>query len=179
MLERTKKGHVKILISFRDTAAKKNLHFRPRCANHQTAPTVSHFGDNVSRNCTFCNVAGRIPTDESLHLFVECPTTELWAEKFKDEFLGGHVLPDIESKRRFWLLGQLNGENACNIVRVIAILLFHCSVWENKLSKNVPSYRTFMSGYLELLSQTIYSNKKWKNLLELMHPLLYRALASR
>jgi hypothetical protein len=106
---------------------------------------VSHFGNNVSRNCAFCVGEGRAVTDESfLHLFVECPTTICWADKFNQEYLGGHVLPNFESKRSFWLLGKLNGEDSCDIVRVIAILLFHYTVWEHKISKNIPSFRTFM-----------------------------------
>jgi hypothetical protein len=122
---------------------------------------VSHFGENISQNCTFCVGEGRAPTDESfLHLFVECPSTTAWADKLNQEYLGGHALQDFESKRRFWLLGKLTGEDSCDIVRVIVILLFHYTVWELKLSKNIPSFRTFMCGYLEHLNQTFHSNRK-------------------
>jgi hypothetical protein len=89
------------------------------------------------------------------------------------------VLPNVDSKRNFWLLGKVIGDDSCVTVRVIVILVFQSMVWEHKLSKNIPSFRTFMCGYLELLNQTIYSNRKWKNLLELTYPYLYRALAAR
>jgi hypothetical protein len=141
---------------------------------------VSHFGNNVSRNCTFCAGEGRPATDETfLHLFVECPTTSCWANNFNQEYLGGNVLPNADSRRNFWILGKVIGDDSCDTVRVIVILVFQYMVWEHKLSKNIPSFRTFMCGYLELLNQTIYSNRKWKNLLELTYPYLYRALAAR
>jgi hypothetical protein len=138
---------------------------------------VSHFGDNVSRNCTFCQISHRAPVDETFtHLFVECPTTATWAHSFKNDFLGGHVLADNESKFKFWFLGQVAGENGINIGRIIAILVFHSCVWENKLKKTTPAYQSFLNLFRDVFSQTICSNKKWKTNVETQNIPLFRIL---
>ncbi len=139
---------------------------------------VSHFGDNVSRNCTFCRISHRAPVDETFtHLFVECPTTATWAQSFKSDFVGGHVLADNESKFKFWFLGQVEGDTVINIGRIIAILVFHSCVWENKLKKTTRTYLSFLNLFRDVFSQTICSNKKWKTNLESQNIPLFRLLA--
>jgi hypothetical protein len=87
------------------------------------------------------------------------------------------MFADNVSKIKFWFLGQVEGETFFNIGRVIAILVFQSCVWDNKLNKTIPAYNSFLNVFQEVFSQTIYSNRKWKENLESQNIPLFRLLA--
>jgi len=120
---------------------------------------TAHFGTNVTRRCFFCSKAGRADTDESfLHLFFMCPTVLDW----HNEFLNTFVMPQNPlsnlNKKKLFFLGIFNGEY--NAFLACSILHFQFSIWEEKLSKRLPSFNTLKTRFLERFRESVRNTKK-------------------
>jgi hypothetical protein len=118
---------------------------------------TSHFGTNVTRRCFFCFKAGRADTDESFfHLFFMCPTVTDW----HNEFLNTFVVPLNP-------LSVINKKNSSsweywkyNSFLASSILHFQFSIWEEKLSKKLPSFITLKTRFSERFRESVRNTKK-------------------
>jgi hypothetical protein len=102
--------------------------------------------------------AGRADTDESfLHLFFMCPTVTDWHNEFLNTFVVPlNPLSVINKKKLF--LGILEGEY--NSFLASSILHFQFSIWEEKLSKKLPSFNTLKTRFLERFRESVRNTKK-------------------
>jgi hypothetical protein len=120
---------------------------------------TSHFGINVTRRCFFCFKAGRADTDESfLHLFFMCPTITDWHNEFLNTFIAPLNPLCVIDKKKLFFLGISDGE--FNSFLASSILHFHFSIWEEKLSKRLPSFITLKTRFLERFRDSVCNTKK-------------------
>jgi hypothetical protein len=108
---------------------------------------------------SFAPKTGRADTDETFsHLFFGCPTVTNWHDEFLDNFIAPqHSLINTDRKKLFFL-GILNGDY--NIFLACAVYHFQFSIWEEKLSKRVPSFITLKTRFLERFMESINNTKK-------------------
>jgi len=121
---------------------------------------TSHFAVNATRDCFFCTKNNPpISTDESfIHLFYSCPTTRNWQQQFLRKcFPEMGAVPEPEEKL-LWLLGVFN--ESFNDFITPAFLSFQFCVWEQKLRKNVPSFHSIYTEFLELFRNTCLHNQQ-------------------
>jgi hypothetical protein len=120
---------------------------------------TSHFGTNVTRCCWFCFKSGRQDTDETfLHLFFTCPTVTAWHDEFITNFIVPQHPLNITDKKKLFFLGISSGDY--NIFLSCAIFHFQFSIWEEKLSKRVPSFITLKTRFLERFTESVNNTKK-------------------
>jgi hypothetical protein len=120
---------------------------------------TSHFGNNGTRYCLFCTKSGRPDTDETfIHLFFLCPTVTAW----HDEFIENYIVPqqplDVTDRKKLFFLGIYSGNY--NIFLAAAVYHFQFSIWEEKLSKRVPSFITLKTRFLERFTESVNNTKK-------------------
>jgi hypothetical protein len=137
--------------------------------------TVHYRFNNLigTRGCTLCSLNGVAnPPDESfLHMFVDCPISRTWRDRFTTEHLGLGNIGGVEYKK-IWLLGILPGGGEWNLLVFINIILFQFSIWEQKLQKRAPTYVGLFNDFVEELSNVISSKNSWvKNYEDLIAPL--------
>jgi len=114
---------------------------------------VSHFNNDHSRVCTFCHlVNSNTREDESfIHLFFNCGTTANLHNRFLREFFPELVL-DNESRRKFFFTGIFSADNKINIFMQLVAITCQYIIWEHKLKKKLPSYRSFKLEFFYILN---------------------------
>jgi hypothetical protein len=119
---------------------------------------VSHFVDNVSRNCTFCSLKNVNHNDETfVHLFINCEQlislrSTLYDQLFRDLNL------DQAGKKMLWL-GFPPLTITDTALASISILLIQFLLWKNKLKKKIPVLNRVKSElFLEL--RALYKIKR-------------------
>jgi hypothetical protein len=102
-----------------------------------------HFATNPTRICQFCQLANIAnPPDESfMHLFLQCPTVREWHDKFIQKYFNNLNLGPAE-RTKFFYLGILPNSNEPNFATLSTVLLLQYCIWEEKLRKRKPSFRT-------------------------------------
>jgi hypothetical protein len=119
-----------------------------------------HFATNPVRHCQFCfmeNIAN--PPDETfLHLFLNCPTVQAWHGEFVRRYLNDINLNPVESTK-LWFLGITPGTDSPSFAVLSVILLFQYCIWEEKLRKRKPAFRTINLLFEEILSASFNKNK--------------------
>jgi hypothetical protein len=121
---------------------------------------TSHFAVNVNRTCFFCSKSNPpLNADETfIHLFFSCGTTRSYQRTFiRTCFSEMGNLPEIDEKK-LWFLGIY--DNAIFDFIVAAFLTFQFCIWEHKLRKNVPSYHTLYTEFLEMFRNTCMHNQQ-------------------
>jgi hypothetical protein len=87
-----------------------------------------------------------------------CPTVLDW----HNEFLNTFVMPQNPlsnlNKKKLFFLGIFNGEY--NAFLACSILHFQFSIWEEKLSKRLPSFITLKTRFLERFRESVRNTKK-------------------
>jgi hypothetical protein len=130
---------------------------------------LSHFVANQSRNYTFCSgTVDPVPDETFLHLFIDCPVSMSLQNQFLSKYI---LLPNnLTRNQRLQLLlfGILPNMGQDNIFVALAILLFQLSIWEEKLRKKKPSFRTIENVYLGTISALTQCNKKIRSSAELI-----------
>jgi len=113
---------------------------------------VSHFNNGHSRLCTFCNLVNVNNRAEEtfIHLFFDCFTTSNIQVRLLREFFPELVL-NIDSRRKFFFTGIYNEDNTINIFMQIVALTCQYIIWECKLKKKLPSYRSFKLEFFYML----------------------------
>ncbi len=126
---------------------------------------------NGTRCCSFCAKSGRPDTDETfIHLFFACPTVTALHDEFIANFMAPQQPLAITERKKLFFLGVYNGEY--NIFLASAIYHFQFSIWEEKLSKRVPSFITLKTRFLERFTESINNTKKLQKAgLKLNNPL--------
>ena len=105
---------------------------------------ISHFVQNIRRDCTFCSLKNLHPCPEENfeHLFFSCNTTDDYLRRFEREFLPDFNFPDIASRKTFWFLCILPDDKEYDIFLATVIWTFKFVIWERKLKKRLPSFLT-------------------------------------
>ncbi len=99
------------------------------------------------------------PPDEMfLHLFLNCPTVQAWHGEFVRRYLNDINLNPVESTK-LWFLGITPGTDSPSFAVLSAILLFQYCIWEEKLRKRKPAFRTINLLFEEILSASFSKNK--------------------
>jgi hypothetical protein len=120
---------------------------------------TSHFGNNGTRHCFFCTKSGRPDTDESfIHLFLQCPTVTGWHDDFIEKFIVPQQPLDILDRKKLFFLGTHNGNY--NSFLAAAVFHFQFSIWEEKLSKRIPSFINLETRFLERFIESVVNTKK-------------------
>jgi hypothetical protein len=105
---------------------------------------LSHFVQNHSRGCTFCQLAAvnPVPDETFSHLFLDCNTVRKWHDGFlADYFPNGYVRDELDRKTIFFL-GRVHEPDSDNFFIGFTILLFQYHIWELRLKKRAPSYHS-------------------------------------
>jgi hypothetical protein len=120
-----------------------------------------HFADNPVRYCQFCYLNNVVnPPDESfLHLFLECPTVQAWHSDFLRLHFNEINLAN-EDRKIFWFLGILPNQNDISFAVLSAVLVFQHSIWEEKLRRRKPAFRTINLLCEETFNSSFKKNKK-------------------
>jgi hypothetical protein len=134
---------------------------------------VSHFGTNVSRNCTLCSINQQSPTQNTLatvpvpvsdetfkHLFLDCSTTKNLHTDFIDEYFTGLRLENTNDRANFFFQGRLNDAQNYNLFIHVAILAFQFCIWEMKLKKRLLSFQSLKIWYMEIILGFFNMNKE-------------------
>jgi len=103
---------------------------------------VAHFNNNVAPICTFCNITNRedAENESTLHLFFECPSTEVilneffrWAYNKDDTF---HI-----SCTELFIIqkGRILGDDAKSKFQTLIAKIFLKYIWDCKIRFNIPN----------------------------------------
>ncbi len=99
------------------------------------------------------------PPDETfLHLFLNCPTVQAWHGEFVRRYLNDINLNPGDSTK-LWFLGITPGTDSPSFAVLSVILLFQYCIWEEKLRKRKPAFRTINLLFEEILSASFSKNK--------------------
>jgi hypothetical protein len=141
---------------------------------------VSHFGNNVSRNCTLCKINQQInltvngpstvpvlvpnpvplPDESFKHIFYDCPVTKKLHTSFLDFYFTDLNFPNETDKLNFFFQGRINADFKYNLFIHIAVLAFQYCIWEMKLKKRILSFESTKIGYLEIIHSFFCTNKE-------------------
>jgi hypothetical protein len=121
---------------------------------------TSHFAVNATRDCFFCTKNNpAVSTDESfIHLFYSCPTTRNWQRQFLRKCFPEMGVLLVPEEKHLWLLGLYN--NSFQEFIVAAFMSFQYCIWEQKLRKNLPSFHTIYTEFLEIFRSTCSHNQQ-------------------
>jgi hypothetical protein len=116
---------------------------------------------NQSRTCTFCEITdGQQSVDESfLHIFHDCQHVRRWHSEFVRKYLPELDNPDIRSLKKMWFFGILPTLDEAELFPAVAILCFQFCIWEAKLGKKIPSFRTLEISFSEQIESFLRLNK--------------------
>jgi hypothetical protein len=118
------------------------------------------FAVNPVRYCQFCHL-DRVanPPDESfLHLFLDCPTVRAWHADFLSLHFN-NLNPVYADLTKFWFLGILPNQQSISFAVLSAVLVFQYCIWEGKLRKRKPAFRTLNLLFEELFNSSFKKNK--------------------
>ncbi len=121
---------------------------------------TSHFAVNATRGCFFCTKSNPpLITDETfIHLFFSCSTTRSYQRSFiRTCFPEMGNLPEPDEKK-LWFLGIFD-DSLSNFFSA-AFLSFQFCIWEHKLRKNVPSFHTLYTEFLDNFRNTCMHNQQ-------------------
>jgi hypothetical protein len=121
---------------------------------------VSHFVQNHSRTCTFCELRNdNIRFDETFaHLFFDCPTTKKLHDKIITKYFAVLENRNDQEKRRLWYLGETNGK--ANLFVTTAVFSFNFLIWNMKLKKEILHFSTVENNWLNLLDNSHKQSRK-------------------
>jgi hypothetical protein len=127
---------------------------------------VSHFNQNISRNCTFCRLQNvpvpvPIPDETFIHLFFSCAATGNVLTSVKNR-----LFPEInlttDSEAKYFYFCGLNPQTkkVDNLFLQVLTKVIMYSIWESKLSKQLPSIMKVTNDIFFLIeNMRRYSNK--------------------
>jgi hypothetical protein len=123
---------------------------------------TSHFAVNPTRNCQFCLLANNdnLPDETFTHLFLNCPTVRAWHDNFIQKYFNNLNLTP-EERFKFFFLGILPQSNIPNFAVLSTVLLLQYCIWEEKLRKRAPSFRTLDVLFCDTLSPSIKNNQNF------------------
>jgi hypothetical protein len=103
---------------------------------------VSHFNNAIARGCTFCskNAIIPVPDEDFIHLFFTCRTTNQILENFCNIVISDLQLNNDQMKKKFFFVGinPLTNKLDNLFLQVLSKVIMY-SIWECKLSKQIPS----------------------------------------
>jgi hypothetical protein len=136
-----------------------------------------HFAINPVRHCQFCFAQGLAnPPDESfVHLFSTCPTVTNWHNEFIHKHFNGINL-DGQDRIKFWFLGILPLHEKPSFAVLSAILVFQFCIWEEKLRKRTPAFRTLNLLFEENFTSGFKSNGDFLKSAALLPHAIFRPL---
>jgi hypothetical protein len=123
---------------------------------------LSHFVQNLSRGCTFCQLAGvnPVPDETFIHLFLECSTVRNWHNGFLADFFPIGYLRDELDRKTIFFLGRVHEPDSDNYFINFCILLFQYLIWEQKLKKRRPSYHSIKLDFEETVRRLLRGNSQ-------------------
>jgi hypothetical protein len=138
---------------------------------------LSHFVDNWSRKCTFCNSKAEInQSDETFkHLFLDCKYTMQLHNSFMQKYLPELGIVNYNDKKKLFFHFMLPNSEQFNSFIGIVLASFQYCVWEYKLMKKVPSFNTIEIKFCELVSSCLRLNKECRESAGKINLLLPRA----
>jgi hypothetical protein len=86
-----------------------------------------------------------------MHLFLQCPTVREWHDKFIQKYFNNLNLGPVE-RTKFFFLSILPNSNEPNFATLSAVLLLQYCIWEEKLRKRKPSFRTLDVLFCDIFS---------------------------
>jgi hypothetical protein len=121
---------------------------------------TSHFGANVSRVCFFCSKKNPMENNDEtfIHLFFSCTTTRNWQVQFLTRCFPEFGILSESDQKKLWFLGIKS--DTLNPFIIGAILSFQFCIWEHKLRKNVPSFHTIFTEFLNMFTATCKHNSE-------------------
>jgi hypothetical protein len=121
---------------------------------------VSHFVQNHSRNCTFCELRNdNVRSDETFaHFFFDCPTTKKLHDKIISKYFTALDNQNDQEKRRLWYLGETNGK--ANLFVTTAVFSFNFLIWNMKLKREILHFSTVENNWLNLLDNSHKQSRK-------------------
>jgi hypothetical protein len=143
---------------------------------------ISHFVPDQSRACTFCSITGNInpvPDESFIHLFFTCETSANWHIQFLSKYFPHLVTMNRVQRAGFFFLGKIPAMDKDNLFIICAVLLFQFCIWEEKLRKKEPSFRTIENIYLELLSSLVEQSNAVRECAEKINFPICRAVGVR
>jgi hypothetical protein len=134
-----------------------------------------HFAANPVRYCQFCHLdrAANPPDESFLHLFLECPTVRAWHAEFLRLHFNSISPADAELKK-FWFLGILPSQHIVSFAVLSAVLVFQYCIWEEKLRKRKPAFRTLNLLFEELFNSSFKKNKTFLESAALLNYAIFR-----
>jgi hypothetical protein len=119
-----------------------------------------HFATNPVRYCQFCYLGNRLdpPEETFMHLFFSCPTVQAWHTEFVHTHFNdlNMIGPDLI---KFWFLGILPTHNTSSFAVLSAVLIFQYCIWEEKLRKRKPAFRTLNVLFDDVFTASLKKNK--------------------
>ena len=136
-----------------------------------------HFAANPVRYCIFCHLDRVInPPDESFfHLFSRCPTVQHWHMEFLQIHFNNLNLVDDEAQK-FWFLGILPNQNTPSFAVLSAVMVFQYCIWEEKLRKRKPAFRTINILFEEIFKKSFARNKIFLKSASTLHYAIFRPI---
>jgi hypothetical protein len=123
-----------------------------------------HFATNPTRVCQFCHLANILnPPDENfIHLFLQCPTVRGWHDNFIHKYFNSLIMSP-EERTKFFYLGIPPNSNEPNFAILSVVLLLQYCIWEEKLRKRKPSFRTLDVLFCDILTPAVKNSQIFIN----------------
>jgi len=134
-----------------------------------------HFAVNPVRYCIFCHLDRVVnPPDESFfHLFSSCPTVRQWHMEFLRTHFNNLNLVDDEVQK-FWFLGILPNQTTPSFAVLSAVMVFQYCIWEEKLRKRKPAFRTVNVLLEDIFLRSFAKNKIFAKSAATLHYAIFR-----
>ena len=116
---------------------------------------TSHFGGDT-RNCTFCTISGKNPTDETfVHIFFECEPVSALHKCLERNLFSYHNVDILESKNLWFGCQVLEHDNAFLRIFFLTVQYF---IWCAKLGKFLPNINFILGETVLLLDNACTVN---------------------
>jgi hypothetical protein len=86
-----------------------------------------------------------------------------WHNQFLNKYLPQLVNLDAQALKNLWFFGRIPIPTADNLFVQLSMLTFQFCIWEAKLKKKLPSFRTLEIAFAEIIAQVLGCKKKMRD----------------
>jgi hypothetical protein len=124
---------------------------------------VTHFVQDINESCTFCEIEGMFPAPRETfaHIFLECPVTGKYLDKFFNKFFPNKIVGN-HARKLFTFTGTLilrEGEYCSLFGNTVSIIICYL-IWECRLQKQIKAYAQLESDFLHILEMIDKTTKR-------------------
>ncbi len=112
-------------------------------------------------------------------MFLNSETSADWHSQFLSKYFPNLVNMNAVQRAGFFFLGQIPAMVKDNLFIICAVLLFQYCIWEEKLRKKNPSFRTIENIYLERLTSLVVQSRAVRDCAETINLPICRAVGVR